>query len=154
MAKVVEDAKEKVEKVVETVKEEVTTKKSTWLNRIYSAAVGAIVAVGAMFGITQPKIDAQKAKATQALEEIKKGDIQAAQKTLQEIAGQVKKDVETVKEAGKNVTVNDVVTTGAEGAKAGAAKADAKTETKTDAKTDAAKTTTTPTVPATTETKK
>jgi len=143
------EVKEKVEEVVEKVKEEVTTKKGTWLNRVCSAVVGAVVAVGAMFGITQPKIDAQKAKAAQALEEIKKGDIQGAQKTLQEIAGQVKKDVETVKEAGKNVTVNDVVTAGAEGAKTGAAKADAKTETKTDTpKTE------TPATPAATETKK
>jgi hypothetical protein len=151
MAKVVDEAKEKVEQVVETVKEEVTTKKGTWLNRVCSAVVGAVVAVGAMFGITQPKIDAQKAKAAQAIEQIKKGDVNGATKTLQEIAGQVKQDVETVKTAVKDADKGEVAKTAVDGAKAGVAKAEAKTETKTDAKTDAAKTTTTP---ATTETKK
>ena len=89
----------------------VTTKKQTWLNRIWSAAVGAVVAVGAMFGITQPQIDAQKAKVTEvktkaasAVEALKAGDTQTAIKQLQEVVGdakaiaeQAKKDLDTMK---------------------------------------------------------
>ena len=102
------------------ITEEVTTnKKTTWLSRIWSAAVGAVVAVGAMFGITQPQIEAQKAKvtevknyATEALEAIKKGDVQTATAKLQEataatkeVAEQIKKDVEKVKQADKKSVV-------------------------------------------------
>jgi len=96
-----------------------TTKKSTWLNRICSAVVGAVVAVGTMFGITQPQIDAQKAKvveiktyATTALDALKNGDITTATEKLQqatastkEVAEQIKKDVEKVKKADKQSVV-------------------------------------------------
>lgn len=104
----------------ETKNTETTTNtKQTWLNRIWSAVVGAAVAVGAMFGVTQPQIEAQKAKvtevknyATEALEAIKKGDVQTATAKLQEataatkeVAEQIKKDVEKVKEADKKSVV-------------------------------------------------
>ena len=114
----------KTEEAVEVTEGEgtpvvVTTKKQTWLNRIWSAAVGAVVAVGAMFGITQPQIEAQKAKvvevktkATEALDALKKGDVQTATAKLQEataatkeVAEQVKKDIAKVKEANKDSVV-------------------------------------------------
>lgn len=113
------EVKEKVEEVVETVKEEVTSKKKTWVNRIWSAVVGAVVAVGAMFGVTQPQIEAQKAKVTElktyaieALDAIKSGDVTTATEklkqataTTKEVAEQIKKDVEKVKNADKNSVV-------------------------------------------------
>ena len=114
----------KNEEVSENTTTEVETanKKQTWLNRIWSAIVGAAVAVGAMFGVTQPQIEAQKAKvievktyATEALEAIKKGDVQTATAKLQEVtaatkevAEQIKKDVEKVKEADKKSVVETV----------------------------------------------
>ena len=67
-------AKEKVDNVVGEVREKTTetveksknvittTKGKTWWNRIWSAAVGAVVAVGAMFGITNDQIAEQKEK--------------------------------------------------------------------------------------------
>ena len=124
----------KTEEVVEATEEGegapvvVTTKKQTWLNRIWSAAVGAVVAVGAMFGITQPQIEAQKAKvvevktkATEALDALKKGDVQTATAKLQEataatkeVAEQVKKDFEKIKEADKGSVVENAKKTATE----------------------------------------
>lgn len=123
----------KTEEVVEVAEGEgapvvVTTKKQTWLNRIWSAAVGAVVAVGAMFGITQPQIEAQKAKvvevktkATEALDALKKGDVQTATAKLQEataatkeVAEQVKKDFEKIKEADKGSVVENAKKTATE----------------------------------------
>lgn len=94
----------------------VTTKKQTWLNRICSAVVGAIVAVGAMFGINQSQIDAQKAKVTEvktkaasAIESLKNGDTKMAIATLQqvvgdvkEVAAQAKQDLDTMKTKATN----------------------------------------------------
>ena len=100
----------------------VTTKKQTWLNRIYSAIVGAILAVGTMFGISQPQLDAQKAKVTEiktkaatAIEALKCGDTQMALILLQETIGntkeiteQAKKDYETLKT--KTINAKDAAT--------------------------------------------
>lgn len=102
----------------------VTTKKQTWLNRVWSAVVGAAVAVGAMFGITQPQIDAQKAKvveiktyASEALEALRNGDVKTATTKLQEatavtkeVAKQIKKDVNKIKEANKESVVETAKT--------------------------------------------
>lgn len=101
---------------------EVTTKKQTWLNRIYSAVVGAILAIGAMFGISQPQLNAQKAKVTEvktkaatAIEALKCGDTQMALTLLQETIGntkeiteQAKKDYETLKT--KTINAKDAAT--------------------------------------------
>ena len=121
----------KTEEVVEVTADEkegegtpvvVTTKKQTWLNRVWSAIVGAAVAVGAMFGITQPQIDAQKAKvveiktyASEALEALRNGDVKTATTKLQEatavtkeVAEQIKKDVNKIKESNKESVVETV----------------------------------------------
>ena len=97
---------------VETKESEtkVVTKKQTWLNRIWSAIVGAIIAVGAMFGITTDKVAEEKAKvetvqtqAKEALEAIKAGDITTATQKLTEATTAVKEVVNGVKEAAANV---------------------------------------------------
>ena len=118
-SKVEVETAEKTEEVVVT-----STKKQTWLNRVWSAVVGAAVAVGAMFGITQPQIDAQKAKvveiktyASEALEALRNGDVKTATTKLQEatavtkeVAEQIKKDVNKIKEANKESVVETAKT--------------------------------------------
>lgn len=87
---VVETVKDKVEDVVDAVKAPARSKKTTWWNRIWSAIVGAVLAVASMFGITTAQIDEQKAKteevknlASEALEAIKKGDVATAKAALE-----------------------------------------------------------------------
>lgn len=74
----------------EEVKTKTVSKKSTWFNRICSAVVGAIVAVGAMFGITneqiakeKEKVESVKTKAVAALDALKNGDVTTATANLQ-----------------------------------------------------------------------
>lgn len=96
----------------EEKKEVTVSKKTTWINRAVSAAVGVIVAVGSMFGITNSMVSEQKAKvksvktlASDALTAIKAGDITVATAKLQEavetgkeVAVSAKEVVEKVKE--------------------------------------------------------
>lgn len=132
--KTVEVVKDTAEKTVEVVKDTVKaveaparSKKATWWNRIWSAIVGAIVAIGAMFGITTDQVKEQVAKteqvkvlAAEALTALKSGDIKTATAKLKE-AGEVGKDVA---EETKNMI--DTVKDKLEEAKA---KSDAKAET-------------------------
>ena len=108
---VVGEVKETTEKVVTEVKETATstvekaknvietTKGKTWWNRIWSAIVGALIAVGSMFGITTEQIAEQKQKteevktlAIEALDAIKKGDVATAKAAL-ELAAETGKQV-------------------------------------------------------------
>ena len=82
-----------------------TSKKGTWLNRLFSAVIGAAVAVGAMFGITNEKIAEEKTKvetiqtqAKEALDAIKNGDIKTATAKLTEATAVVKEVANDVKE--------------------------------------------------------
>lgn len=138
--KVVETVKDKVEDVKNTVTAPAVTKKSTWWNRIWSAIVGAIVAVGAMFGITEPQIAEQKAKveevknmAAETLENIKAGKIEDAKAGLEliiesgkEVAEQAKTDVETVTEKVKNTPAEDIAAEAVKGAKENLSKTEQK----------------------------
>lgn len=139
-----ETAKEVKEKVEDTAKEvkatvkEVaekgknvieTTKAKSWWNRIWSAIVGAVLAVAAMFGITNDKVAQEKALMTQvkqytedALVDIKAGNIKAAAEKLEQaksigktVVNDVKETVETVKNADKEEVKNVAI----EGAKEG-----------------------------------
>lgn len=95
--------------------EEVTTKKSsTWLNRIGSAIVGALIAVGSMLGITSDKIAEQKAKTEEikvmvsgAIYDLSAGNIVAAKDKLQKAVVTGKEVVDTVKETIKTVKSTD-----------------------------------------------
>ena len=112
--KVVSEVKDKTSETVEKAKNIITTTKGkTWWNRIWSAIVGAIMAVGAMFGITNEQIAEQKAKteevktlANEALEAIKKGDVVNAKAALElaaesgkEVVKESKKIIDNVKNA-------------------------------------------------------
>ena len=139
-----ETAKEVKEKVEDTAKEvtatvkEVaekgknvieTTKAKSWWNRIWSAIVGAVLAVAAMFGITNDKVAQEKALMTQvkqytedALVDIKAGNIKAAAEKLEQaksigktVVDDVKETVENVKNADKEEVKNVAI----EGAKEG-----------------------------------
>ena len=139
--KVVEAGKDVAEKTVETVEETVEdvvkavdaparSKKATWWNRIWSAIVGAVMAVAAMFGITTDQVAEQKAKVTEvktmaaeALQNIKDGKIQDGIAGLQLIVEegktmgeQVKKDVETVKEKVKETPAENIAAEAIKGA--------------------------------------
>jgi hypothetical protein len=123
--------KDKVEEVADAVNAPAVTKKATWWNRIWSAIVGAVVAVAAMFGITEPKIAEQKAKveevkniAAETLENIKAGKIEDAKAGLEliiesgkEVTEQAKTDVETVTEKVKNTPAEDIAAEAVKGAK-------------------------------------
>jgi hypothetical protein len=136
----VDTVKEKVEEVVDVVKAPARSKKATWWNRIWSAIVGAIVAVGAMFGITEPQIAEQKAKveeiktiATETLENIKAGKIEDAKAGLEliiesgkEVAEQAKTDVETVTEKVKSTPAEDIAAEAVKGAKENLSKTEQK----------------------------
>lgn len=103
----------------EEVKTETTSKKTTWFNRICSAVVGAIVAVGAMFGITneqiakeKAKVESVKTKAVAALDALKNGDVTVATAKLQEavstgkeVVADAKAIVDKVKESDKSSIV-------------------------------------------------
>ena len=98
----------------EEVKEVTTNKKTTWLNRIGSAIVGALVAIGSMFGITQEQIAEQKAKvesmktlASEALTAIKSGDVTVATAKLQEAVATGKEVVASAKEVIEKVKAAD-----------------------------------------------
>lgn len=117
---VAEKAKETVTKVIET------TKGKTWWNRIWSAIVGAVLAVLSMFGITNDKVAEQKemvkqvqAYASEALVDIKAGNLSAAAEKLdkanaigKEVKEEVKEVVENVKNADKEA-VKDAAIKGA-----------------------------------------
>jgi uncharacterized phage infection (PIP) family protein YhgE len=84
------------------------SKKQTWWNRIWSAIVGAIVAVAAMLGITTEEVNEQKARVqkitvcvTEAKEALSKGDIASAKAKVEEaitISKEIAGDVKQVKE--------------------------------------------------------
>lgn len=126
----VDTVKEKVEEVVDVVKAPARSKKATWWNRIWSAIVGAIVAVGAMFGITTDQVADQKAKVTEvknmaaeALQNIKDGKIQDGIAGLQLIVEegktmgeQAKKEVEAVKEKVKETPAEKIAAEAVKGA--------------------------------------
>lgn len=100
-------------KETKTTETTAVSKKTTWLNRIGSAVIGALIAVGSMFGITSGQISEAKAKtatiqkaAGEALEAIKAGDVTVATAKLQEavatgkeVVASAKEVVEKVKEA-------------------------------------------------------
>jgi hypothetical protein len=135
------EVKEKVEKTAKEVKETVkevaekgkniieTTKAKSWWNRIWSAIVGAFLAVAAMFGITNDKVAQEKALMTQvkqyaedALGDIKAGNIKAAAEKLEQantigknVVADVKETIKDVKDADKD----EVKKTAIEGAKEG-----------------------------------
>lgn len=123
----VETVKDKVEDVVDAVKAPARSKKATWWNRIWSAIVGAVLAVASMFGITTEQINEQKAKteevknlAGEALEAIKKGDVATAKAALELAAETGKQVVEDAKQVVNNVKeakAEDVAKTAVEGAK-------------------------------------
>lgn len=128
---VVDAAKETANVVTETV-EKVTevkgdgpapaTKKTTWWNRIWSAIVGALIAVGSMFGITTEQVAEQKAKteevrklAGEALELTKAGKLDDAKATLEkavetgkEVVSDAKEVVDNVKNADKEAVKETV----------------------------------------------
>jgi hypothetical protein len=129
---VVDAAKETANVVTETV-ENVTevkgdgpaplaTKKATWWNRIWSAIVGALIAVGSMFGITTEQVAEQKAKteevrklAGEALELAKAGKLDDAKATLEkavetgkEVVADAKEVVDNVKNADKEAVKETV----------------------------------------------
>ena len=126
---VVETVKDKVEDVVKAVEAPARSKKATWWNRIWSAIVGAALAVASMFGITTAQIDEQKAKteevkdlAGEALEAIKKGDVATAKAALELAAETGKQVVEEAKQVVDNVKeakAEDIAKTAVEGAKEG-----------------------------------
>lgn len=123
----VEDATKEVAKKGKNVVE--TTKAKSWWNRIWSAIVGAVLAVAAMFGITGDKVAQEKALMIQvkqytedALIDIKAGNFKAATEKLEQaksigktIVNDVKETVEDVKNADKEEVKKDAI----EGAKKG-----------------------------------
>lgn len=135
------EVKEKVEDTAKEVKDTVkevaekgknvieTTKAKSWWNRIWSAIVGAILAVAAMFGITNDKVAQEKALMTQvkqytedALVDIKAGNIKAAAEKLEQaksIGKTVVNDVKETVENVKNTNKDEVKNVAIEGAKEG-----------------------------------
>ena len=119
---VTEAVKETVGAVKEAVGSPAVTKKATWWNRIWSAIVGAILAVAAMFGITTDQVAEQKENvkqvktlASEALESIKKGDVATAQAKLneaqevgKEVVSKTKEAIETIKKTDKKEVVEKV----------------------------------------------
>ena len=136
----VETVKEKVEDIVDAVNTPARSKKATWWNRIWSAIVGAVMAVAAMFGITTDQVADQKAKVTEiktmaaeALQNIKDGKIQDGMAGLQLIVEegktmgeQVKKTVETVKEKVKETPAENIAAEAVKGAVKGMTKTEQK----------------------------
>lgn len=112
---------EETVKVNEEVVEQIP-QNQTWLNRIVSVIIGAIIAAGVSVGITYNEVNEAKTKTTEvktyaaaALEAIKAGDVTTATEKLQlalattkEVAQQVKKTAEKVKEADKKSVVENV----------------------------------------------
>ena len=96
-------------------KKEITVDtKKTWLNRIASAVVGALIAVGSMLGITTAQVTEQKTKvvnvqklASEALDAIKTGDVTVATAKLQEAVSTGKEVVVSAKEIADKVNEAD-----------------------------------------------
>lgn len=121
---VVEAAKETVETVKEAIQTPAVTKKATWWNRFWSAFLGAVLAVAAMFGVNTEQIKEQKAKteevktlAGEALAAFKAGDtktgmekLNAVQTVGKEVVKNTKEMVETVKNADKKTVVENIKT--------------------------------------------
>lgn len=115
---------EETKKTTETKEVKETTAKSTWMNRIWSAVVGAAVAVASMFGITSEQIADEKAKVesikTQvaaALDAIKAGDVTVATANLQAAVAtgkEVAADAKTIADKVKNADKNSVIETAKE----------------------------------------
>jgi methyl-accepting chemotaxis protein len=124
---IVEAGKEVVTKVSESVNTVPTTKKATWWNRIWSAIVGAVLAVGAMFGITSEQVAGQKAKteevkkfAAEALEYAKQGkcdDAKAALEIVVETSKDVINDTKEVVDKVKDAKAEDIAAEAVKGAK-------------------------------------
>ena len=98
----------------EIKKEAEVSKKSTWWNRIWSAVVGAAIAIGSMFGITSEQISAEKAKvetvqvkASAALEALKAGDVTTATANLKEVVATGKEVVADAKVLAEKVKTAD-----------------------------------------------
>lgn len=98
-------------KEVKTV--ETASKKSTWLNRIWSAVVGLAVGVAGMFGISQDQIKAERAKVelmkvavTDAIYNLQQGDVKAATINLKEVAATTQKVAADIKEAAEKAKSN------------------------------------------------
>lgn len=98
-----------------------TTKKTTWVNRIWSAVIGAAVAVASMFGITSEQIAEEKAKVTSvqsqvkvALEALKSGDVTTATANLQAAVATGKEviaDAKTIADKVKNTDKESIIET-------------------------------------------
>lgn len=122
-----------------------TSKKTTWLNRIGSAIIGALIAIGSMFGITSSEVAEQKAKtetiqqaASEALDAIKAGDVTTATNKLQEAVTTGKEVVDSAKEVVENVKnadVNEVLDTATKAAAESALKNETKVDSKAETKT-------------------
>ena len=134
-----EETKATTETTATTATTATTSKKGTWLNRLFSAVIGAAVAVGAMFGITNEKIAGEKTKvetiqtqAKEALDAIKNGDIKTATTKLTEataVAKEVVKDVKETAEQVKNADPAEVGKTAVQGAKDALKAGEGKAET-------------------------
>ena len=89
-------------------------KKQSFMTKIWSAIVGAAVAVAGMFGITQDQIATEKAKvesiktqATAALEALKAGDVTTATANLKAAVETGKAVVADAKAIAENVKASD-----------------------------------------------
>lgn len=89
-------------------------KKPSFMTKIWSAIVGAAVAVAGMFGITQDQIATEKAKvesiktqATAALEALKAGDVTTATANLKAAVETGKAVVADAKALAENVKASD-----------------------------------------------
>lgn len=98
----------------EECKEVVVDTKKTWLNRFVSAAIGALVAIGSMVGVTGNQITEQKERvvsvqnlAKEALDAIKAGDVTVATAKLQEAVSSGKEVVVSAKEVVEKVKEAD-----------------------------------------------
>ena len=90
--------------------------KKVWANRIWSALVGAAIAIGGMFGITNEQIYAEKtkaetlkSKAEAALDALKKGDVTMATASLQAAIATGNEIVVDAKEIAKSVKENESI---------------------------------------------
>lgn len=115
----IKDVKETAKEVVDKTKETVakgtakvieTTKAKSWWNRIWSAIVGAVLAVAAMFGITTDKVAQEKALMIQvkqytedALVDIKSGNLKGAAEKLKQANAIGKTVVEDVKDTAEKI---------------------------------------------------
>lgn len=110
----VETVKDKVEDVVKVVDAPARSKKATWWNRIWSAIVGAILAILSMFGITNEKIakleqdkNDLKNLATEIATSIKDGKIEDAKAAADLIIEKFNEKKQEVKEVVENIKNTD-----------------------------------------------